>query len=192
MRLLVVTLRHSNSRYCMAMHDEHAECFCAGFVSVFGWVGRVLSTLVLDNATEAGCMVHGKVTESTLFSQLRAHYRCASRYCNPYSGNEKGSVENAIGFLRRNLLVPVPSAGTVGQLNDLLRAGCDKINASSRNRQGRPTAEALARPRVFGESTIRREMPGDVAVADRVMEAGSRCSLTRSVLREWAGKGIPK
>lgn len=143
MRLLVVTLPHSNSRYCVAMRDEHAECFCAGLASVFGWIGRVPSTLVLDNATEAGRMVHGKVTESTLFSQLRAHYRCASRYCNPYSGNEKGSVENAVGFLRRNLLVPEPSVGTVDQLNDLLRAGCDKINASSRNRQGRPTTEAL-------------------------------------------------
>lgn len=35
-------------------------------------------------------------------------------------------------------------------------------------------------------------MPGDVAVAGRVMEAGSRCFLTRSVLREWAGRGTPK
>lgn len=54
-----------------------------------------------------------ELTESRLFSQFRAHYRFESRYCNPYSGNEKGSVENAVGFLRRNLLVPVPAFGAL-------------------------------------------------------------------------------
>jgi hypothetical protein len=30
------------------------------------------------------------------------------------------------------------------------------------------------------------------AVAEAVVEAGKRCSLTKSVLREWAGKGTPR
>ena len=88
-------------------------------------------------------MVRGKVTESRLFSQFRAHYRCQSRCCNPYSGNEKGSVENTVGFLRRNLLVPEPSAPSLAALNRALRDGCDRINASARCRSGAPTAEAL-------------------------------------------------
>ena len=78
--------------------------------------------MVLDNATEAGRMVRGIVTESELFSQFRAHYRCKSRYCNPYSGNEKGCVENAVGFLRRNLLVPEPVVSSVAELNRMLDA----------------------------------------------------------------------
>ena len=44
--------------------------------------------MVLDNATEAGRMLFGKVTESRLFSQLKAHYRFESRFCNPHSGND--------------------------------------------------------------------------------------------------------
>lgn len=88
-------------------------------------------------------MAFGKVTESRLFSQFRAHYRCESRYCNPYSGNEKGSVENAVGFLRRNLLVPVPVADSLDELNARLASGCGRINAGARNREGRRTAEAL-------------------------------------------------
>ena len=91
---------------------------------------------MLDNATEAGRMVRGEVTESRLFSQFRMHYRCASRYCNPYSGNEKGSVGNAVGSLRRNLLVPEPRVSTTGELNAALRAGCDRTNAVSSNRDG--------------------------------------------------------
>lgn len=144
MKLLVVTLPHSNARYCVAMFSERSECLCAGLRAVFEWIGRAPALLVLDNATEAGRMVRGEVTESALFSLFRAHYRCASRYCNPYSGNEKGSVENAVGFLRRNLLVPEPSVSSLEELNALLRVGCDRVNASSRCRDGRPTSEALA------------------------------------------------
>ncbi|MFR3831544.1 MAG: Mu transposase domain-containing protein [Acutalibacteraceae bacterium] len=68
-------------------------------------------------------MVRGEVTESRLFSQFRAHYRFESRYCNPYSGNEKGSVENAVGFLRRNLLVPVPAFGALPGAQRVPRRG---------------------------------------------------------------------
>ena len=111
-----VTLPHSNARFCVALPCERAEVFCRGLRAVFERIGRAPRLLVLDNATEAGRMAFGKVTESRLFSQFRAHYRCESRYCNPYSGNEKGSVENAVGFLRRNLLVPVPVADSLDEL----------------------------------------------------------------------------
>ena len=143
-KLLVVTLPHSNSRYCVAMMSERSECLCAGLRAVFEWMGRAPTTLVLDNATEAGRMVRGTVTESDLFSRFRAHYRCSSRYCNPYSGNEKGSVENAVGFLRRNLLVPEPLVSSLEELNAFLRSGCDRLNASSLARDGRPVPEAAA------------------------------------------------
>ena len=143
LKLLVVALPHSNARFAVAGMSQRAECMCAGLAEVFGWVGRAPRELVLDNATEAGRRVRGEVTESHLFSLFRAHYRMGSRYCNPNSGNEKGSVENAVGFIRRNLLVPVPRVGSLAELNALLRAGCDRLNASSRARDGRLTAEAL-------------------------------------------------
>ena len=143
LKLLVVTFPHSNARYCVALPCERAEVFCWGLRRIFEWVGRAPRTLVLDNATEAGRMLFGKVTESDLFSQFRAHYRCESRYCNPYSGNEKGSVENAVGFLRRNLLVPVPEADTLDELNGALREGCERINARAESGSGEPTERAF-------------------------------------------------
>ena len=146
LKLLVLTLPHSNARFCVAGMAERAECLCDGLREIFEQVGRAPSTLVLDNATEAGRRLRGVVTESDLFSRFRAHYRCSSRYCNPYSGHEKGSVENAVGFLRRNLLVPVPEAPSLAELNAGLAAGCARINAdpSSRCRDGRPVSEAMA------------------------------------------------
>ena len=35
-------------------------------------------------------------------------------------------------------------------------------------------------------------MSASEAAAEAVVEAGKRCSLTKSVLREWAGKGTPR
>ena len=50
--------------------------------------------------------VKGEVTLTGMLSAFVAHHRLEVRFCNPYSGNEKGSVENSVGFLRRNLMVP--------------------------------------------------------------------------------------
>lgn len=143
-KLLVVTLPHSNDRRCVALPSERSECMCDGLRRVFERIGRAPRTLVLDNATEAGRTRAGVVTESELFARFRAHYRCSSRYCNPYSGNEKGSVENAVGFLRRNLLVPEPRVSSLDEPDAALEAGCDRMRAASRARDGRPVAEALA------------------------------------------------
>lgn len=98
----------------------------------------------IDNATEAGRMLFGRVTESKLFSQLRAHYRFEARFCNPDSGNEKGSVENAVGFPRRNLLVPVPSVPSLDALNSMLLSGCRRINATAKSRLHGPAPKAFA------------------------------------------------
>ncbi|SFX65089.1 IS21 family transposase [Olsenella sp. kh2p3] len=144
LKLLVVTLPHSNARFCAAEMCQRAECMCDGLAAILSQIGRAPHTLVLDNATEAGRMVRGEVSESGLFRLFRSHYRMASRYCNPYSGNEKGSVENAVGFLRRNLLVPVPSFPALGDLNAWLAESCGRLNAASRARDGRPTPEAMA------------------------------------------------
>ena len=35
-------------------------------------------------------------------------------------------------------------------------------------------------------------MPASAELSRRVVEAGRRCSLTTSVLREWAGAGSPR
>ncbi|WP_297673782.1 hypothetical protein [Slackia sp.] len=141
---LRLKLPHSNARYASAGMSQRSECMCAGLAGLFSWIGRAPRELVLDNAAEAGRRVRGEVAESSLFSVFRAHYRCSSRCCNPYSGNEKGSVENAVGFVRRNLLVPVLRVGSLAELNALLQEGYDRLSASSRARDGRPTPEALA------------------------------------------------
>lgn len=143
LKLLAASLPHSNARSCMALPCEGAEVFCRGPRRILERAGRPPRALVPDNATEAGRMAFGKVAESRPFSQSRAHCRRESRYRNPHSGSERGSVGNAVGFPRRNLLVPVPEAGSLEGPNGTPRDGCDRLNAQPSSGDGRPAAQAF-------------------------------------------------
>lgn len=144
---LVVTLPRSNARYAVCSMAQRSECLCESLLLVFEHLGGVPPVLVLDNATEAGRRLGGLVRESALFTAFRQHHGFEVRFCNPYAGHEKGSVENAVGFLRRNLMVPVPEAPDLAALNSRLLAGCDALLAADHYREGVPIADLLAEDR---------------------------------------------
>ena len=144
---LVVTFPHSNMRYVTSLPGENAECLCHGPVEVFEHIGGVPPVIVMDNATGAGRRnARGEVTPAAVFDAFLAHHRIDARFCNPYSGWEKGAVENAVGFLRRNLMVPPLEAETHTQLGRIMLDRCDALAASSRHyRRGAAIGD------VFGE-----------------------------------------
>ena len=147
LHLLVMSFPHSNARFCVPPVSEAAECLCAGLRTLFEHVGGAPTELVLDNATEAGRRMCGVTRESALFSQFRAHYGCRSTYCNPYSGNEKGSVENAVGFPGRNLMSPPPAAPSLAVLASSLFAGCDRLLGEEHYRAHVVISEVFAEDR---------------------------------------------
>ena len=103
--------------------------------------------MVFDNATSAGRRSGEVVIESGLFAAFKLHYRTAARYCNPYSGHEKGNVENAVGFLRRNLMVPEPESGSLDGLNPWLLARCDELGSKPHWRKMVPMVELFDQDR---------------------------------------------
>ena len=69
-----------------------------------------------DDATGAAHRVSwDRIVVVEVFQRFVAHHRIEVRFCNPGAGNEKGSVENAVGFLRRNVMVPLPNAESHAQ-----------------------------------------------------------------------------
>ncbi len=52
------------------------------------------------------------------FSRFMIHYRFQAEFCNPASGNEKGNVENKVGYSRRNAFVPVPTITSFEEFNE--------------------------------------------------------------------------
>lgn len=144
---LAITLPHSNARWAVCSMSQRSECLCESLLRIFEHIGGVPPVVVLDNATEAGRRLSGIVRESTLFLAFRQHYGFEARFCNPYAGHEKGSVENAVGFLRRNLMVPVPEATDLDSLNARLLASCDALLDSLHYREGVPIRSLLAEDR---------------------------------------------
>ena len=117
----------------------------AGLGTVFEHIGAVPLTLVLDNATGAGHRIAwDKVTVVHVFELFVEHYRLETRFCNPNSGNEKGSVENAVGFLRRNIMVPMLNAESHGQLTRYMLERCDAMAKETHYRKGAPIGGLFA------------------------------------------------
>lgn len=54
------------------------------------------------------------------------HYEFNGSLCNPNSGNEKGSVENKVGYHRRNLFVSIPEFKDLEEYNKELLIKLDK------------------------------------------------------------------
>jgi hypothetical protein len=82
--------------------------------------------------------------ESERFIALRSHYGFDSFFCAPGMGgaHEKGGVEGEIGRFRRRHLVPVPAAGSLAALNQLIAAA--DIVDDGRVITGRPVTIAAA------------------------------------------------
>ena len=77
------------------------------------------------------------------------------RFGRPYKGNDKGKVENLVGYVRRNWFVPIPSMGSFNELNVYLEERC-RERPGDRLRGHRETiGERLERDRRTVERRIR-------------------------------------
>jgi transposase len=119
-KYLTVSFPYSNDGYSQVFGGETAECVCQGLQDIFEFIGGVPPLLVFDNAAGVGRRVGDAIHESELFSRFRAHYHFRVRFCNPYSGWEKGNVERKVDFNRANLFVPVPHFSEIEKFNEKL------------------------------------------------------------------------
>jgi transposase len=121
-----MVLPQSSNGFIKAYLRENTESFCDGHVSAFNFFGGVPNDIVYDNTTiaVAGILGDGKRKHSKVFSQLLSHYLFISKFANVGKGNEKGGVENFVGYARRNFLVPIPDVKDIDELNAYLLQCC--------------------------------------------------------------------
>ncbi|HEY6426770.1 MAG TPA: IS21 family transposase [Acidimicrobiales bacterium] len=121
----VITLPYSDVYFLSAYPRECTETFQAAHVAGFEFFGGVPVRTSYDNTSIAVSKVIGRERELTrAFLTLQSHYLFAHHFCRVGRGNEKGHVENHVGYSRRNLLVPVPSFASWKALNEYLAACC--------------------------------------------------------------------
>ena len=125
-KYLTVSFPYSNDGYSQVFGGETAECVCQGLQDIFEFIGGVPPLLIFDNATGVGRRIGDAIHESELFSRFRAHYHFRVRFCNPYSGWEKGNVERKVDYNRANLFVPIPHFNEIEKYNRKLLARHEK------------------------------------------------------------------
>jgi transposase len=144
--MFVMRLSCSGRAFHVAFATQAQEAFLEGHVLAFEYFGAVPGRIRYDNLGPAVIRVlRGRDrAESERFIALRSHYQFDSFFCAPGKGgaHEKGGVEGEIGRFRRRHLVPVPVAGSLAALNQLIAAA--DILDDGRVITGRPVTIAAA------------------------------------------------
>lgn len=126
----VLDLPHSDDGFVMAFPAETAEAFCEGHNQAFAYLDGVPRHIVYDNTKIAVARILGDGTRQRTqsFSELQSHYLFAERFARVRKGNDKGKVENLVGYSRRHFFVPIPRANSyidyLEELNSRLREQC--------------------------------------------------------------------
>jgi transposase len=125
-QLFIMRLCYSRKLFVMAFPTQRQEAFLLGHVLAFAHFGGVPQRISYDNLkTAVQRILQGRNRiEQTDFVRFRSHYLFESRFCTPAQGHEKGGVESAVGYSRRNFLTPMPTVADFDELNALLLAAC--------------------------------------------------------------------
>jgi transposase len=139
-------LRFSGAMFVECFPTQRQEAFLLGQRHAFEFWGGVPRTAVYDNLKAAVLQVlqgHSR-REQDVFLHFQSVYRFEALFANVHAGWEKGSVENLVGYARRNYLVPLPEGADLEAINADLRQNC--VLDQQRTMAGRtdPIASRLA------------------------------------------------
>jgi transposase len=119
---------HSNGGHMQLFNSANQECLLEGMKAIFEHIGGVPTAIWFDNMSTAVKRIqeYGKRDLTQGFLRFMMHYGFRSNFCNPNSGHEKGSVENKVGYHRRNMFVPIPEFKDLKVYNKELLLKCDQ------------------------------------------------------------------
>jgi transposase len=146
--LFCMRLKYSLAPFVIAFPTERLEAFLEGHVQGFTYFGGVPKEGLYDNATTQVVKVLSgpEREEHEWFSSLRTHYLFDSHFCQPAHGNEKGTVESLVKYVRSRALVPVPSFASWAEFNAYLLRWCEKEQVKHADRWQEEKAALRAMP----------------------------------------------
>jgi transposase len=108
--------------YARAYPSQKQELLFDVHRRAFEHLGGVPRRVIYDNLKTAVKKIlkgnHRNLQER--FVEFSSLYLYQADFCNPARGNEKGRIENLVGFIRENFFVPIPKFATLEELNDRL------------------------------------------------------------------------
>jgi transposase len=171
----VMVLAFSRMIYLEFTCGEALEHFLACHQNALEYIGGVTSRILIDNL-KTGVLSHPigeKATFHPRYLDFAAHYGFSPTACNVRKAHEKGRVENAVGYVKKNFLAGLELPDSLGALNTAARQWMDSIA------NVRIHGETRKRPLdLFAEEKQRLKLlpplPADTGVV-RIVRATNRC-----------------
>lgn len=125
--IFCMRLCYSCDIFVKAFFRQNEESFLEAIISGLEHFGGVPRKVIFDNAKVAVKEGFGTIAKAQeRYIALKAHYAFEPAFCNVSSGNEKGLVENLVGWFRRNVMVPLPKVKDIEELNVICVERCVK------------------------------------------------------------------
>ena len=128
-KFIALTFAYSNSSYIQLLNKKNAESACKALKAIFEYLNGVPHTIWFDN--DGAIVTINKKNDGSFqrtyadtFQRFAIHYGFREVFMNPMRPNEKGTVEQAVRYMRRNLLVPLPEFDDIDAYNKELLDRC--------------------------------------------------------------------
>ena len=171
----VMVLCYSRMIYVEFTLGEGIEHFLACHQNALEFFGGTPGAILIDNL-KTGVLIH-PVGEKALFHprylDFAAHYGFEPRACNVRKANEKGRVENAVGYVKKNFLSGLQLPNSLSALNTAARQWMDQIaNVRIHGETRKQPIELFAQEQ--GRLKPLPPLPADTGVV-RTVRATNRC-----------------
>ena len=145
-QLAVFTAAYSNYRYALIYKRQDTLAFMESHVSFFEHAQGVYHQMVYDNMRVAVAKFIGKHEKepTKALLQMKAHYQFGHRFCNAYSGNEKGHVERSVEYIRRKAFGFKSDFADLEEAEKHLGSIIDRLNNSKQQLTGITAMEMFA------------------------------------------------
>ncbi|MBC2580843.1 IS21 family transposase [Clostridium sp. DJ247] len=150
-QLAVFTAAYSNYRWARLFPKQNTGCFLEAHALFFKQIKGNHRTVVYDNTKVAVAKFVGHIekeaTEALL--KLSIYYKFAFRFCNAYSGNEKGHVERSVEFIRRKAFSGERTFTSLNEANTYLDEMLNKLNSRTLSNSNKSPVQLLSNEREY-------------------------------------------
>ena len=184
---------YSADIFCMVFYRQNEESFLEAQICGFDFFKGISKRIIFDNAKVAvkeGFGAHAKLQDR--YKALAAHYAFQCDFCNISAAHEKGLVEGLVGWVRRNIFVPVPRVDTIDKLNAEILRRCLKYRKHRISGRDQSVGEMALASQAKMTSIPRYRFDPSKTVTARVDDYSTvRFNLNNySVPVEYAGKEV--
>ncbi|SHI06501.1 IS21 family transposase [Clostridium grantii] len=150
-QLAVFAAAYSNYRWARLFPKQNTGCFLEAHASFFKYIKGNHRTVVYDNTRVAVAKFVGHTLKepTEALTKLSLYYKFRFRFCNAYSGNEKGHVERSVEFIRRKAFSRDCTFSSLNEANAYLDEVLKKLNSRNLSNSNKSPFQLLDEEREY-------------------------------------------